>query len=93
MYDDCVKNKESKPNVYEMPMKSYGKGIFRFIKALKSWSVVLVYGLLLIVILGTLTMIAPRTKIIKTDKSDITKIIIQSDIERYENESIQKEEN
>lgn len=48
MYNDYVKGKENKPNVYEMPMKSYAKGVKGFLKALCSWSVGLVYGILLL---------------------------------------------
>ncbi len=51
MYNDFVKNKENKPKVYEMPMKSYAKGLKGFLKALSSWSVGLVYGLLLLIII------------------------------------------
>ena len=39
MYNDFVKDKENKPKVYEMPMKSYAKGVKGFLKALCSWSV------------------------------------------------------
>jgi uncharacterized protein YxeA len=51
MYNDFVKDKDKKPNVYEMPMKSYAKGLKGFLKALSSWSVGLVYGLLLLIII------------------------------------------
>lgn len=51
MYNDFVKDKENKPKVYEMPMKSYAKGMKGFLKALRSWSVGLVYGLLLMTII------------------------------------------
>ena len=51
MYTDFVKGNENKPNVYEMPMKSYAKGLKGFLKALSSWSVGLVYGLLLLIII------------------------------------------
>ena len=51
MYNDFVKDKENKPKVYEMPMKSYAKGLKGFLKALSSWSVGLVYGLLLLIII------------------------------------------
>lgn len=54
MYNDFVKDKENKPKVYEMPMKSYANGMKGFLKALKSWSVGLVYGLLLITIVISL---------------------------------------
>ena len=62
MYNDYVKGKENKPNVYEMPMKSYAKGMKGFLKALKSWSVGLVYGLLLITIVISFFVIIPKTK-------------------------------
>ena len=54
MYNDYVSDKASKPEVYKMPMKAYEKGICGFIKALVSWSVGLVYGVLLAVIIGIL---------------------------------------
>lgn len=60
MYNDYVKGNENKPAVYEMPMKSYAKGIKGFMKALSSWSVSLVYGMLLFVIVGSLFLMAPN---------------------------------
>ena len=54
MYNDYVDNKAGKPQVYKMPMKAYEKGLCGFMKALMSWSVVLVYGVLLAVIIGIL---------------------------------------
>lgn len=62
MYNDFVKDKENKPKVYEMPMKSYANGMKGFLKALKSWSVGLVYGLLLITIVISFFVIIPKTK-------------------------------
>ena len=59
MYNDFVKDKENKPNVYEMPMKSYAKGVKGFLKALCSWSVGLVYGMLLFVIVASLFLMSP----------------------------------
>lgn len=50
MYNDYVKGKENRPNVYEMPMKSYAKGIGGFCKAFLSWSVLLIYGLIAFVL-------------------------------------------
>lgn len=51
MYNDYITGKESRPDVYEMPMKSYAKGLKGFFKALFSWSVLPVYGLLGIVLI------------------------------------------
>lgn len=48
MYNDYITGKESRLDVYEMPMKSYAKGFKGFRKALFSWSVFPVYGLLLV---------------------------------------------
>lgn len=42
IYNDFVKGEENKPNVYEMPMKSYKK-LNGFLKALKSWSIWIPY--------------------------------------------------
>lgn len=60
MYKDYVKGNENKPAVYEMPMKSYAKGIKGFLKALSSWSVSLVYGILLFVIFASLFLMSPN---------------------------------
>lgn len=54
MYNDFVKGKENGPSVYEMPLKSYEKGIKSFFKALSSWTVWLPYGLMLICIIASL---------------------------------------
>ena len=54
MYNDYVDNKAGKPQVYKMPMNAYEKGLCGFMKALMSWSVGLVYGVLLAVIIGIL---------------------------------------
>lgn len=62
MYNDFVKDKENKSKVYEMPMKSYAKGVKGFLKALCSWSVGLVYGLLLITIVISFFVIISKTK-------------------------------
>ena len=51
MYNSYIKDKENKPAIYEMPMKKYVKGIKGFLKALRSWSVILIYGSLLVVII------------------------------------------
>ena len=51
IYNDFVKGEENKPNVYEMPMKSYKK-LNGFLKALKSWSIWIPYGLMLISIIA-----------------------------------------
>ena len=48
MYNDYVGQKENKPKVYEMPMKSYDYGIRGFFKALKSWSPLCQYSCLVI---------------------------------------------
>lgn len=58
MYNDYVKGNENKPAVYEMPMKGYAKGFKGFLKALSSWSVSLVYGMLLFVIVASLFLMA-----------------------------------
>lgn len=60
MYNDFVKDKENKPKVYEMPMKSYAKGVKGFLKVLSSWSVSLVYGMLLFVIVASLFLMSPN---------------------------------
>jgi hypothetical protein len=60
MYKDYVKGNENKPAVYEMPMKSYAKGIKGFLKSLSSWSVSLVYGILLFVIVASLFLMSPN---------------------------------
>ncbi len=52
MYNSYIKDEESKPNTYEMPMKSYAKGLKGFFKALFSWAVVPVYGLIAIMVVG-----------------------------------------
>ena len=54
MYNDYVSDKVDEFRVYKMPMNVYEKGICGFMKALMSWSVVLVYGVLLAVIIGIL---------------------------------------
>ena len=54
MYNDYITGKGSRPNTYEMPMKSYEKGFRGFLKALISWSVVPIYGLLLLTIIAIL---------------------------------------
>lgn len=51
MYNDYISEKEDKTEVYSMPMKSYAKGLKGFFKALFSWSVLPVYGLLGIVLI------------------------------------------
>lgn len=51
MYNDYISGKEDKTEVYSMPMKSYAKGLKGFFKALFSWSVLPVYGLLGIVLI------------------------------------------
>lgn len=60
MYNDFVKDKENKPKVYEMPMKSYANGMKGFFKALRSWSVGFVYGMLLFVIVASLFLITMK---------------------------------
>ena len=50
MYNDFIRGTESRPKVYEMPMKSYERGFCGFIKALRSWSVGFVYGVLAVVV-------------------------------------------
>lgn len=65
MYNDYVLNKNEKPKVYEMPMKKYIFGILGFLKALKSWSVTLVYFPLLVVIVIMLFVNIPKKNFIK----------------------------
>ncbi|MBO7047462.1 MAG: hypothetical protein J6W62_00920 [Spirochaetia bacterium] len=52
MYNDYIHGKENRPKVYEMPMKSYERGFFGFLKALISWSVAPIYGFLLLIIIA-----------------------------------------
>ena len=52
MYNDYIKDNESKPKTYEMPMKSYAKGFCGFLKAFLSWSVAPVYGIIFVVVLA-----------------------------------------
>lgn len=54
MYNTYTKNKENKPDVYEISMKKYEKGIKGYLKAFGSWSVWLPYGLMLISIFASL---------------------------------------
>ena len=56
MYNDFIKDKEQKPSVYEMPMKNYEKGFCGFMKALFSWSVILVYGIMAAIIIVILCL-------------------------------------
>ena len=56
MYNDYVSDEANKPQVYKMPVKAYEKGICGFLKSLKSWSVVIPYGLLLATIVSTLVL-------------------------------------
>lgn len=51
MYNNYIQDNESRPNVYEMPMKSYAKGFRGFLQALVSWSVALVYGIIVIALI------------------------------------------
>ena len=60
MYNDFVKDNENKPNVYEMPMKSYAKVLKEFFKAMRSWSVGFVYGMMLFVIVVSLFLITMK---------------------------------
>ena len=57
MYNDYVSGKVDESRVYKMPMKEYEKGICGFLKALKSWSVGFVYGVLLFTIFAIIYMI------------------------------------
>lgn len=52
MYNSYIKDTESKPNTYEMPMNSYAKGLKGFFKALFSWAAGPVYGLIVIMVIG-----------------------------------------
>ena len=51
MYNSFIKGDDKSPKVYEMPMKEFEKGFFAFLNALKSWSVLPVYGLLFVLVL------------------------------------------
>lgn len=79
MYNDYVLNKNEKPKIYEMPMKKYSFGILGFLKALKSWSVALVYFPLLVVILIMLFVNTPKENFnTETVEEKKEKIIITS---------------
>lgn len=80
MYNDYVKENENKPAVYEMPMKSYSKGIKGFLKALSSWSVSLVYGMLLFVIVGSLFLMAPNKNTIVEKSVSNSELIQENDL-------------
>ncbi len=54
MYNAYTKNKENKPDVYEISMKKYEKGIKGYLKAFGSWSIWLPYGLMFISIFTSL---------------------------------------
>ncbi len=47
MYNDYVKEKEPRPKTYEIPVRDYEKGIKGFFKAFRSWSILLIYPVLL----------------------------------------------
>lgn len=81
MYNDFIKDKENKPNVYEMPMTSYAKGVKGFLKALCSWSVGLVYGILLLTV-AIVGMIS-ETKHIRKEELTGQKIVDLADIKNF----------
>lgn len=54
MYNEYITNNAQNPNVFKMPMKNYEKSFGGFLKALKSWSILLVYPVLLVVLIGIL---------------------------------------
>ena len=56
MYNDYIHGKENRPKVYEMLMKSYEKGLIGFLKALISWSIAPIYGLLILTIITILCL-------------------------------------
>lgn len=64
MYNDFVKGNDTKPTLYEMSLKSYEKGTKGFFKALRSWSVWMVY-LPLLFILILIRVLFKNRKIIK----------------------------
>ncbi|MDY6398431.1 MAG: hypothetical protein SPL22_11975 [Treponema sp.] len=64
MYNDFVKGNDTKPTLYEMSLKSYEKGTKGFFKALRSWSVWMVY-LPLLFILILIRVLSKNRKIIK----------------------------
>ena len=76
-----VKGKENKPNVYEMPMKSYAKGVKGFLKALCSWSVGLVYGILLLT--AAIVGMISETKHIRKEELTGQKIVDLADIKNF----------
>ena len=49
IYNDYLSSNDNKPKVYQMPINKYEKGPLGFLKALKSWSVLLVYPVLLVI--------------------------------------------
>jgi len=49
IYNDYLSSNDNKSQVYQMPMNKYEKGLLGFLKALKSWSVLLVYPVLLVI--------------------------------------------
>lgn len=51
MYNSYVLEKKDKPKIFEMPMNRFSSGFLGFVKAFKSWSVILVYIPLLIVLI------------------------------------------
>ena len=53
MYNSFVKGSDDKPSVFEMPVKTVGIGFLSFLRALKSWSVLPVYVLLVLFVLLT----------------------------------------
>ena len=68
MYNDFVKGENSRPKVYEMPMKSYERGMKGFLKALQSWSVLVIYGLMAVT--GAVILVGSRSAI-ETDGSEV----------------------
>ncbi len=49
IYNDYLSSNNNRPKVYQMPINKYEIGLLGFLKALKSWSVLLVYPVLLVI--------------------------------------------
>ena len=56
MYNAFISGKVNRPSIYEMPMKSYEKGLGGFLNALISWSIAPIYSLLLLTIIAILCL-------------------------------------
>lgn len=90
MYNSFVKGGNDKPNVYEIPVKSVGKGFLNFLKALKSWSVWPVYTLLVVMVLFLHFNCGNIVTNEKNESSSKQEMVIQNDSEDFVNEMILK---